>query len=176
MVEYEIDCERASGKHSRSLRRLLLSLTEIDVRQGRFDKAACSINELLDIYGTIVEPDVDDKVGHVRTLISKARISQLHEAEDNWTAALLQNKTYNPFEEEVFTRGLIYLFISFIRFQSGHFGGSQDMFQNAVEVIRRRRPQFLMPGLGTYLFDYVISELKSVAGFVLPGDDSLAFE
>lgn len=83
MIEYEINCERASGKHSRSLRRLLLSLTEIDVRQGRFDKAAYSINELLGIYGTIIKPDVDDKIGHVRTLISKARISQLHEAEDN---------------------------------------------------------------------------------------------
>ena len=31
-----------------------------------------------------------------------------------------------------------------------------------------RNPQFLMPGLGTYLFDYVRSELESLAGLVFP--------
>jgi len=70
-----------------------------------------------DVYGTTVEPDVDDKAGHVRTLISGVRASQLHEAEDNWTAALAQNKSYSPFAE-VSTCGVIYLFISLARFQS----------------------------------------------------------
>lgn len=169
IIEREINRERASSQHPKSLRRLLLSLTEIEIRQARFDKAEDSISELLDIYGGMVEPDIDDKVGHVRTLISRARISHLHEAEHNWTAALLQNRTYNPLEEEVFTCGVIYLFISLIRFQSGSgVRQSQDMFQKAIEVIRRKRPQFLMPGLGTYLFDFVRLELESVAGFILP--------
>ena len=148
IVKREIGYEKVSNRYSRSLGRLLLSLTEINIRVGRFDEAKRSISELLDMYSTIVEPDLDDRVGHVRTLISRARISQLHEAADNWIAALLQNKTYNPLEEEDFTCGVIYLFISLIRFQCGDGDGSQDMFQKAVEVIRKKRPQFLMPGLG----------------------------
>lgn len=125
MIEHEIGCERVRGTRSRSLRRLLLCLTEIEIRQDHFNEAECLISELLDIYDTIPEPDIDDRVGHVRTLISKARISQLHEAEGNWTAALLQNKKYNPFEEEVFTCGAIYLFISYTRLQSGYIEGSR---------------------------------------------------
>jgi len=133
-----------------------------------FDETKRLLSELLDIYGTRVEPDVDDKIGYVRALISRARIPQLHEAEDNWTAALLQNKIYHPFEEEGLICVLIDLFISSIQFQCGNSDGSQDMFPQAVEVIRRKRSEFLMPGLGTYLFDYVRLESESVAGFQLP--------
>ena len=168
MTECEIDRERSSNHRSRSFRRLLLSMTEIEIRQGHFLKAESLLIELLDIYGTLVELDVDDKVGHVRALISWARISQLHEAEHNWTAALLQNKNYNPYEEEVFTCAVIYLFISLVRFQCGNSDGSQDMFERAIEVFHRKRPQFLMPGLGTYLLDYVRSQLETAIGFVVP--------
>lgn len=80
------------------------------------------------MYGTLDEPDVDDKVGHVRALISRARISQLSDAEDNWTAALIQNRAHNPEEEKIFTCGVIYMFISLTRFRRGNGNGSQDMF------------------------------------------------
>lgn len=63
---------------------------------------------------------------------------------------------------------MIYLFISFVRFQLGDIDGSRATFKNAGEVIRKKRPQFLMPGVGTYLFDNVRSELLSKAGWILP--------
>jgi tetratricopeptide (TPR) repeat protein len=168
VVQQETDCARACGKPSKGLRRLLLALTEIEIRQHRFDRAECIISELLGIYSKIAEPDVNDKVGHVRTLIARARVSQLCEAEENWNAALLQNRAYNPFEEEVFTCGVIYLFISFVRLQLDDVDGSRGTFKKAIEVIRRKRPQFLMPGMGTYLFDSIRSELQSRAGLILP--------
>ena len=168
VVQQEIDCARACGKPSKGLRRLLLSLTEIEIRQGRFDMGECIVRELLGIYSKIAEPDVNDRVGHVRTLIARARVSQLCEAEEHWNAALMQNRAYNPFEEEVFTCGVIYLFISSVRFQLDDVDGSRGIFKKAIEVIRRKRPQFLMPGMGTYLFDSIRSELQSRAGLILP--------
>ena len=168
IVQGEIKCIRTLGKPSKGLRRLLLSLVEIEIRQGHLDRAECSISELMDIYSKIDEPDVNDRVGHVRTLIARARISHLCEAEMHWNAALFQNRAYNPLEEEVFTCGVIYLFIALVRFQLGDVDASQSIFKKATEVICKKRPQFLMPGIGTYLFDFVRSELMSRAGWVLP--------
>jgi len=168
IVQREVDYMRACGKPSKGLRRLLLSSIEIEIRQGHLDRAEYLISELLGIYSRIADPDVDDRVGHVRTLTARARISQLCEAEWHWNAALLQNSVYNPLEEEVFTCGVIRLFISFVRFQLEDVDGSRCIFEKATEVICRKRPQFLMPGMGTYLFDFVRSELQSRAGWVLP--------
>ena len=167
LVQREIDCARECNKPSKGLRRLLLSLVEIQIRRDRFDRAKCIIFELLEIYGKIAEPDITDRVGHVRTLIARARVSQLCEAKEHWNAALLQNKTYNPVEEEVFTCGVIYLFLSFVHFQLDDVDGSRGTFEKASEVICRKRPQFLMPGMGTYLFNSIRSELRSRAGLVL---------
>lgn len=89
VVHREISCMRASANPSKGLRRLLLSLLEIEIREGHFERAECLTRELLGIYCKIAEPDVNDRVGHVRTLIARARISQLDEAERHWHAALL---------------------------------------------------------------------------------------
>ena len=35
--------------------------------------------------------------------------------EPQWNVALLQNRAYNPLEEDVFTYGVIYLFITLAR-------------------------------------------------------------
>lgn len=140
VLQREIDRVRASSNPSKGLRRLLLSLVEIEIREGRLERAECLTSELLGIYSRVAEPDVNDRVRHVRTLIARARISQLDEAEKHWYAALLQNRAYNPLEEEVFTCGVIYLFISFVRFQLGDIDGSRATFKNAGEVIRKKRP------------------------------------
>lgn len=140
VLQREIDRMRASANPSKGLRRLLLSLVEIEIREGRLERAECLTSELLGIYNRVAEPDVNDRVRHVRTLIARARISQLDEAEKHWHAALLQNRAYNPLEEEVFTCGVIYLFISFVRLQLGDIDGSRATFKNAGEVTRKKRP------------------------------------
>ena len=81
VVQREIDHARACGKPSKSFRRLLLSLIEVEMRQNHFDIAECLIGELLNIYSKIAESDINDRVGHVRTLIAKARLSEPCEAE-----------------------------------------------------------------------------------------------
>src|SRR2546423_11109050 len=65
--------------------------------------------------------------------------------------------------KEAFTCCVIYLFISSVRFQLEDVDGSRGTFKKAIEVICRKRPEFLMPSIGTYLFDSIRSELQSRA-------------
>jgi tetratricopeptide (TPR) repeat protein len=88
MVLCEIGGARESYRHSRGLRWLLLSLLEVYIRQGQFHEAKTLIKELLDLYDKLSEPDINDKAGHVKALIARARISHLYEAEGYWMAAL----------------------------------------------------------------------------------------
>jgi len=169
MVKPELERLEARGQCSKGFRRLLLSLIEVEIRRCQLKNAGILISEILGIYSRLTEPDIIDRLGHVRALIAWARISPLSEAEERWSAALWWNRKYNPLEEEVFTCGLVYLFICSIRFQLGNLDGSGAVFNRAMEVISRKKPQFLMPGVGTYLFDSVRLQIKRAAGWVLPG-------
>ncbi|KAL9627437.1 MAG: hypothetical protein Q9164_007608, partial [Protoblastenia rupestris] len=155
MVKPEIQRLKARGQHSKGLRRLLLALIEVEIRRSRCHNAATLITEVLGSYNRLAEPDIVDRLGHVRALIARARILPLSEAEICWKDALIFNRKYNPFEEEVFTCGLIYLFICSIRFQLKKFDASRVAFNRAMGIIGSKRPQFIIPGVGTYLFDSV---------------------
>ena len=174
MIKLEIQRLKARGQHSKGFRRLLLALIEVEIRQCRFNNAEILITEVLGIYSRLTEPDITDRLGHVRALIARARISPLSQAEGLWSDALNWNRKYNPLEEEVFTCGLVYLFICSIRFQLRNLDGSRAAFNHAMEVINGKMPQFLIPGVGTYLFDSARLQIESMAGWVLPG--SLEFE
>jgi len=169
MLLPEIECLKARGQHSKGFRRLLLALIEVEIRRYRFDNAEILTTEILDIYSRLTEPDIVDRLGHVRALIARARISPLSEAEGRWSDVLDWNRKYNPLEEEVFTCALISLFICSMRFQLGNLYGGRAAFSHAMEVMDGKTPQFLIPGVGTYLFDHVRLQIKSVAGWVLPG-------
>ncbi|KAF2189903.1 hypothetical protein K469DRAFT_50042 [Zopfia rhizophila CBS 207.26] len=171
MVKPEIERLKSRAQHTKGFRRLLLSMAEIEIRRGQFYNAESLLTELCGIYIKLVDPDIIDRLGHVRALIALARISPPCEAEKRWTNALNLNRRYNPFEEEVFTCGLIYLFICTIRLQLGDLEGSKAAFARAAEVVRTKSPQFLIPGVGTYLFDHVQYQMESLAGWKLPRND-----
>ena len=88
MVKPEIERLKARGQHSKGFRRLLLALIEVEIRRYRFENAEALIMEILGIYNRLTEPDVIDRLGHVRALIARARISRLSEAEGRWSDAL----------------------------------------------------------------------------------------
>jgi hypothetical protein len=171
IVRPEIEHIR-SKLSSKGLRRLLLSLSEIELRRGRFDRAECLLMELCNIYADLHDPDIVDRLGHVRAFIGLARISPLSEAENRWTNALNLGRMYNPLEEEVFTVALIHLFICKIRLQHEDSEGGKAAFEYAKEICRRKSRQFLIPGVGTYLFDDVRYQIELLAGWKLPGNDS----
>jgi hypothetical protein len=71
----------------------------------------------------------------------------------NWTVAkaISWNKAYTPSEEEVFTCGVIYLFISLSFFKVGNVKQSWASFNRSAEIISRKEPKVLIPEIFTYL-------------------------
>jgi len=169
IVSTEIEHLRTRGRSSKPSRRLLFSLIEIQILRGRYNVAERLIEELLAIYNRLAERDANDQVGHVRACIAWARISAPSKAIVHWHTAYYWNKVYNPSEEDVFTCSVIYLFISLTHFKLGDKHKSRASFDRALEIIRKKKPQYLMPGVGTYLYSFARRELWSAAGWQLPG-------
>jgi tetratricopeptide (TPR) repeat protein len=159
---------RLHAPRSKGFRRLLLSLSEIEIRRNRFDAAKHLLQEVSNIYATLVEPDIVDRLGHVRAFIALARIAPFSEAESCWMNALNLGRRYNPDEEEVFIVALIFLFLCFTRLRNGDQEGGKAAFDYAAGICRTKPPQYLIPGAGTYLFDYTQHQIVSIAGWRLP--------
>lgn len=172
LVRPEIEQLRSRASRSKGFRRLLLSMPEIQIRRTRFDQAERLLKEVCDIYEKLADPDIVDRLGHVRAFIALARISSPSQSENRWTMALKLGRRYNPLEEEVFTVALIHLFICTARLQRGDMEGGKAAFDYAVEICRAKPPQFLIPGAGTYLFDDVQCLIESLAGWKLPRHES----
>ncbi|KAF2020325.1 hypothetical protein BU24DRAFT_387615 [Aaosphaeria arxii CBS 175.79] len=143
-------------------------LIKTEIEENRFDEAHRLLMELCDIYGELVDPDIIDRHGHLRAFISLARISSPPDAESSWTTALNLGRKYYPLEEEVFVVALMHLFICTARVVGGDMEGGKAAFDYAAEICHSKSPQFVMPGLGTYLFDDVQCQIQSLVGWELP--------
>ena len=119
---------------------MLLSFVEVKIRQGCYFDADLAARELLAMYGSMREPDIVDRFGHVRALIAFARVSPTSEdALKRWTDVLVWNRFYNPLEEEeVFTCGVVYLFLCIIWYMLGNSDKCIESFQNAMGVIEKK--------------------------------------
>ncbi|KAI1933674.1 hypothetical protein LOZ58_000370 [Ophidiomyces ophidiicola] len=139
MVEPEIKQLRSShNEHLKGFRRLLLSLVEIKIRRFLYQDADILARELLMIYSNFQQPDIVVRLGHVCGLIAFARLSTTPEdAIKRWEAVLEWNRFYNPFEEEIFTCGVVYLFLSIIWRNIGNHYKSRVNLHNAVQVIEK---------------------------------------
>ncbi|KAI9652869.1 MAG: hypothetical protein M1821_007787 [Bathelium mastoideum] len=168
LIRPEIENLRSRAPRSKGYRRLLLSLSEIEIRRSQFTAAEHLLMEVSGIYEKLIDPDIIDRLGHVRALIAFARISPLPEAETHWNNALSFGRRYNPLEEEVFTVAFIHLFICVVRLQRGNSEGAKAPFDYAVGICRTKPPQFLIPGAGTFLFDDVQCQIELLAGWKLP--------
>ncbi|EEQ84791.2 uncharacterized protein BDCG_08060 [Blastomyces dermatitidis ER-3] len=136
--------------------------TTIRIRQGCSEDAALLVRELLAVYGNLRQLNIVDRLGHVRVLIALARLSRgPEEARKRWEDVLTWNRYYNPSEEEVFTCGVVYLFLCAAWYKLGDTAKSVESFQNAMQVLRRKRVQFLIPGVGTYLFRDACDQIQS---------------
>ena len=85
----------------------------------------------------------------------RARISPFSEAEERTTRL---KRMFSP----------VALFIFSFALYVSNLDGSKVAFDHAAEVVRKQRPQFLIPDVGTYLFDNVQIQIKSLAGWILP--------
>lgn len=128
--------------------------------------------ELCDIYGELVDPDIVDRLGYVRTFIALVRISPPSESETRWVKALKIGRRYNQLEEEVFIVTLIYLSIRTACLELEDMEGGKAAFDDAAEICRANPPQFLIPRAGTYLSDDAQYQIELMAGWNLPKRDS----
>lgn len=170
MVGLEIEkLKLASSQHLKGYWRLLLSHVEIKIKQGYHDGAEDLIRELLARFCSLQEPDIMDRLGHVRALIAFARVSpSVCDALRRWNDVLVWNRYYNPLEEEVFTCAVVYLFLCITSYNLEDIDQSMESFNKAVRVIDGKGPQYLIPGVGTYLFHNVSSSVESTTGWRLP--------
>ncbi len=97
----------------------------------------------------LIEPDIVDRLGHLRALIPPS------EARKRWNAALEQNKACNPLEEEVFTQRVIFLLRVSYNLRCKVMIGGKAALDRAINIIGGKQAQFLIPGVGMYLFESV---------------------
>ena len=96
----------------KGFRWLLHCLIEAKIRQGYDGDAALLVQELLGLYSDLREPDTVDRLGHVSAQIAFARLSpSLNDAAERWLDVLAWDRYYNPLERDVFTFGVVYLFL-----------------------------------------------------------------
>lgn len=155
--------ESVGKMNSKSRRRLLLSLSEVYVRQGRLHTAKAILEDLLTLFGGLNSLDIVDRLGHVRLHMTLARSCTPEQSRPHWREALRLNEAYNPSEEEVFTCAVIYLNLSWLSYCEGELGLGRDMSARAREVLKKRRPEYLLPGIGTYVYDDSLCKLQTEA-------------
>jgi tetratricopeptide (TPR) repeat protein len=71
------DVERLRHTQSQQLkvfRRLVLPITEVHINLRQLNAARYTLEEVLQVYKSMKHLDVTDKLGHVRTMISLARV------------------------------------------------------------------------------------------------------
>lgn len=73
LMHPEIQRLRSFAPRSKGFRRLLLCMSEIHLRRGHFSDANIILEELCEIYTGLPEPDIVDRLGHMRTYIALAR-------------------------------------------------------------------------------------------------------
>lgn len=162
VVISETEYIKGRGKYWKAYRRLLLASIEVEIRRSRFAEAKILITEILEVYDSLQEPDIVDRVGYVRALIARARVFLLPEAENCWTNILHCNKKYNPLEEDVFIYSVMYLFICCVRYQLGKLDAGRTAYKRAMSIVYSKRPQFLILNVGSYLFDSVLQQIRHI--------------
>ena len=110
---------------TKGYRPILASLVEVLVGLGCEGEAHEYVDEALGMYGDMAPPDIVDWLGHVRMLMAAARVASLKDAERFWTEALRWNRHYNPDEEEVFTCGVVHMYLGLVRLKLGDPSGGQ---------------------------------------------------
>lgn len=84
--------ESVEGTNSKSRRRLLLSLSEVYVRQGQLHEATAILEGLLSIFNGLKSLDIVDRLGHVRLYMTLARSCPPEQARLHWREALRLNE------------------------------------------------------------------------------------
>ncbi|KUI57022.1 hypothetical protein VP1G_04347 [Cytospora mali] len=114
----------------------------VKILKGQLDAAEGLVSELLLIYSGLQDPDIIDRLGHVRTLIAFARLpASSHDTLKRWQDVLIWNQFYNPGEEDVFTCGVVYLFLCIAWHRLGQDERSTECLLHAERIVEDKTRQ-----------------------------------
>ncbi|CAN8096747.1 unnamed protein product [Discula destructiva] len=151
-IHSQLEFIRSSGRYHKGYRRLMLSLIEIEILNGNHDTVRDLTSELLNLYDGLANCDITDQLGHIRALIALARVSWTqHNIFERWKAVIDWGIFYNPQELDVFSCGVVYLFLTSVSSMKGMSDASLRYGARAWCILEQKRPQYLIPGIGTYL-------------------------
>lgn len=151
-IQSELTFISSSGQYRKGYRRLMLSLVEIEILNGRHDAARRCVRQLLGIYAGLESPDITDQLGHIRALISLARLSWTqHDVFERWKEVIDWGLYYKPEDQNVFSCGVVYLCLSCVCAGSGMHDAFSWYRSRAHHILKQQRPQYLIPGIGTYI-------------------------
>lgn len=142
-------------------RRLQLSLVESFIRRGMFEIAESCLTRLVPQYASLTEPDMIQGTGHFMTLVGLARVLHL---QSRWDEALAHWKQASDLIEKFdwpkgFNYGLVLYSMAQVLYQTGDLDGSKDTLEKAKASLETENRKYWIVGLGTYWYDYVVTEL-----------------
>ncbi|KAJ5808875.1 hypothetical protein N7474_010144 [Penicillium riverlandense] len=146
------DVERLRHTQSQRLkafRRLALPLAEAHINLRELNTARYTLEEVLQVYESMKHHDVTDQLGHVRTLISLARVDwyegMYSGADERLKRATALVESYPTFIKPGFDVAFVNLFHSVVKRSL------------AVELLSKVPRGYFMAGNGTYFFKEIFS-------------------
>ncbi|KAI9035053.1 tetratricopeptide repeat protein [Aspergillus affinis] len=137
------------GQKSKAFRRLALPLAEAHINLRQLNAARYTLEEVLQAHESMQNHDVTDQLGHVRTLISLARVDwyeRMYSSADqklNRATVLVEN--YPTFIKRGFDVAFVNLFHSVVKRAL------------AGELLSEVPRGYFMAGTGTYFFEEIFS-------------------
>ncbi|KAJ6126185.1 hypothetical protein N7471_010678 [Penicillium samsonianum] len=116
-VEHEIRLIHLHGNLPKAMRRLEVSMLDVNIAEGKFNEASTLVLSLRKQFSRISSPDISDQWLHLRSVFASASLSHCQcrfmEAVSEWKNLLLLLKQYpQSFEPEGFYFGLGHMSMS----------------------------------------------------------------
>ncbi|CAL5871605.1 uncharacterized protein PFLUO_LOCUS5858, partial [Penicillium psychrofluorescens] len=178
-IEAEINTSAARGKCTASLRRLKVSLMEVDILEGKFEQAFLAAHWLKLAFDSVSSADVGEQRLHVRSVIASSRLFHYQFRYDDaireWEEACsLVRKYRHCFKPEGFLYGLIQFSISVARIRADSTtnraystaskswcADTKQSFDNGCVILTREDPDYWIPTIPKIWVPYLMSVMES---------------
>jgi len=155
----EIEEEKQKIVKTKSLRRLLVALIDINIQRGLYDDALTVVEELQDTFRGLSDLDVSDQLLHCASLSLQLEfVITIH--------SFIQVQAYKSFEGEGFTKAVIHLSMSLAYLESGDTGEAPNAFDRAKKITSRGLRDFWIPTL-TAWSQHLASRIQVLTGWDL---------
>ncbi|OQD73137.1 hypothetical protein PENANT_c216G03004 [Penicillium antarcticum] len=180
-IEFEIESilNKTQGKFAKALKRLKVSLLDVDIAESKYDQASSGVEWLKQQFHEISSPDISDQWLHVRSTIASARLlhyqCRFQDTIFEWEQVLsLVQKYSNSFKSEGFFYGLAQLSISLARIQTARStidascivsqswrADTRQYFDKGCAALVREDTNYWIPTLPRTVIPDLLSKIQS---------------